>query len=265
MPPSATLASVATSDLRLPIAVRDPGLFFGSFPITETASFPPASASECWVYITLNAEIALSLPRSLELPQLMQSRRTRISIDSQWLWWALNRKYPERPLHKLSGSDLIHVLAADCARKGSRLLLLGSTPARNAMAVQRMRDRWPTLAVVGYAPEHFAQGDEGEREMHREALEAIAAFRPDYIVLGLGAAKEQRFALRCAAALDGKVRGLLCFGGAIDMASGTVRRAPPFMQRTGLEGLWRVLEQPARLGRLLRVLRIVPRLARGDY
>jgi N-acetylglucosaminyldiphosphoundecaprenol N-acetyl-beta-D-mannosaminyltransferase len=84
-------------------------------------------------------------------------------------------------------------------------------------------------------------------------------------VLGLGAPKEQRFALRCGAALDGKVRGLLCFGGAIDMASGAVRRAPRLIQCVGLEGLYRVWQQPARLGRLLRVLRVLPMLALGKY
>ncbi len=265
MPPSSTLVSAAAPDPGLPTATHGRGLRFGTFPITETASFPPAPTDECWVYLTLNAEIALSLPKSPELAQLVQSRRARVSIDSQWLWWALKRKYPGRPLHKFSGSDLIHVLAANCAREGSRLLLLGSSPSRNATAVQRLRDRWPALAVAGYAPEHYTQGSEGEREMHREALEAIAAFRPNHVVLGLGAAKEQRFALRCAAALDGKVSGLLCFGGAIDMASGAVRRAPPLIQHIGLESFYRLWQQPARLGRLLRVLRVLPMLARGAY
>lgn len=265
MPPSATFVPAVAPELLQPIAVPDRDVFFGAFPITETVSFPPSPTHECWVYLTLNAEIALSLSKCAELPQLVRSRRARISIDSQWLWWALSRKYPERQLHKLSGSALIHVLAADCARDGSRLLLLGSSPARNAMAVQRLRARWPGLCIAGYGPENFAQGDEGERKMHRTSLEAIAAFQPDYVVLGLGATKEQRFALRCAAALDGKVRGLLCFGGAIDMASGQVRRAPALWQQTGVEGLWRVLEQPTRLLRLLRVLRILPRLVQGNY
>jgi N-acetylglucosaminyldiphosphoundecaprenol N-acetyl-beta-D-mannosaminyltransferase len=241
------------------------GLWFGDFPITESAVFPPPAGRECLVYITLNAEIALSLPRSAALQQLIGSQRIRISVDGQWLWWALRRKYPGQLVRKLSGSDLIYRLAEDCARDGTRLLLLGSTPALNAMAVRRLSERCPGLAIAGYAPERYAEGAEGERDMHREALDAIAAYRPDYVVLGLGAPKEQRFALRCGAALDGKVRGLLCFGGAIDMASGAVRRAPRLIQCVGLEGLYRVWQQPARLGRLLRVLRVLPMLALGKY
>lgn len=238
---------------------------FGAFPITELEAFPPPAVAHCWVYLTLNAEIALSLPESPALQQLIESPRARISIDGQWLWWGLRRKYPDRPVAKLSGSDLIHKLAAHCAREGQRLLLLGSTARANAGAVQALRRRWPGLDVAGYAPPPFATGSAEERPMHEQSFAAIRAFGPRYVVLGLGATREQRFAQQMAARLDGSVAGLLCFGGAIDLASGVVRRAPPLWQRLGVEGVYRVLQQPSRAGRFLRVLRVIPVLASGGY
>lgn len=238
---------------------------FGRIPITERGPFPPPPSLACWVYLTLNAEIALSLDASPPLQALLQTPRARVSVDGQWLWWALRRKYPQQPLRKLAGSDLIGELAAHCARHGERLLLLGSTPRPNGAAVQRLRQRWPGLAVAGYAPPQFQPGTTGEDAALANCRDAIDAWRPHYVVLGLGASREQRAALALAPALDGRVHGLLCFGGAIDFASGLVRRAPRPWQVLGLEGLWRVIEQPARLGRLLRVLRILPALARGDY
>lgn len=240
-------------------------LRFGSFCITETQAFPPPPAAQCWAYLTLNAEIALSLPGNPALQQLIQSPRARISVDGQWLWWGLRRKYRQRPLHKLSGSDLIHRIAAHCATAGQRLLLLGSTPRANAAAVLLMRQRWPGLDVAGYAPAHCAADAGSEQAMHEQAFAAIRAHQPHHVVLGFGAAKEQRFALQMAARLDGSVIGLYCFGGAIDLAGGAVRRAPRLWQRLGLEGLYRVLQQPSRLGRLLKVLRILPVLAQRRY
>jgi len=240
-------------------------LYFGPIPITETGCFPPAPAPHCWVYVTLNAEIALSLPRSPALQALAQSPRARVSVDGQWLWWALRRKYAGDAPAKLSGSDLIHELAAHGARQGERLLLLGSTPVLNAGAVRLLRQRCPGLAVAGFAPQHRLADATGLAALEREALAAIDAHRADYVVLGLGAAKEHALAERLAPQLDGRVRGLLCFGGAIDMASGQVRRAPRLWQRLGLEGLYRVWQQPARVGRLVRVLRVLPMLVRGDY
>jgi exopolysaccharide biosynthesis WecB/TagA/CpsF family protein len=251
----------------LPGASHHPGtpMCFGPFTITETQSFPPPAQPHCWVYVTLNAEIALSLPRNPALQGLLQSGRARVSVDGQWIWWALRRKYAGRPLYKLSGSDLIHTLAGHCAAEGRRLFLLGSCAGANAQAVQRLRRCWPALAVEGLALPHFQAGQDGERAAHAQAVAALHTHRPDYVVLGLGPTKQYPFAARLAGELDGRVTGVLCFGGAIDMASGQVARAPRAWQQLGLEGLYRVLQQPARMGRLLGVLRILPRLALGRY
>ncbi len=240
-------------------------LRFGAVPITETTSFPPAPSRHCWIYLTLNAEIAQSVPTNRTLRDLVQQDRARVSVDGQWLWWALRRKYPGRTLCKMAGSDLIYQLASHCARQQRRLLLVGSTPAINAQAVMRLRRQYPSLAIAGFAPAAYQPGSLDEDAAMAATHQAVEAFEPDYVVLGLGAGKEQRMSARLAPLLDGQVTGLLCFGGAIDMASGRVRRAPRWMQRSGLEGLYRVWQQPARMLRLLRVLRVLPSLATGRY
>ncbi len=239
---------------------------FGPFTITETAVFPPSGPrGPCWVYATLNAEIALGLGDNPALQRMLATQRLRVSVDSQWLWWALRRRYPERVLVKLSGSALIHDLAAHCAEHGHRLLLVGSTPRANGLAVQRLRQRWPALEVAGFAPPMYRPGSCGETAAWHAVQEAIEAWRPDYVVLGLGVIKEHRLAQALADAFENQLVGVCCFGGAIDMASGLVRRAPPVVQRSGLECVWRVWQQPARLGRWLRALRLLPLLARGAF
>lgn len=261
--------SIVTDRLDLGPGAVDVGapLYFDRIPITETAAFPPSDpCTSCWVYVTLNAEIALGLEHNSGLRDLLDSPRLRVSVDGQWLWWALRRKYPGRVLRKLSGSDLIHDLAQHCAARGERMFLLGSTPWRNALAIARLRSAYPGLEVDGLAPPHFdARRADEERDAHALICDRLRHARPDFVVLGLGADKEHRFAALHAAALDGCVRGLLCFGGAIDMASGQVRRAPRLWQRCGLEGIYRVLQQPQRLGRMIKVTRLLPRLASGRY
>lgn len=238
---------------------------FLGVPVTETADFPPPEGPHCWVYLTLNAEIALSAPTNPRLHQLVQQQRARVSVDGQWIWWGLRRKYARRAVSKLSGSDLIYRLSAWCRASGDTVLLLGSSLQNNTAAVQALRRRYPGLKVVGHAPEHFDVDSAQEQAVLERALQAIRLSRAHYVVLGLGPEKEQRLALQLAPRLDGQVHGLLCFGGAIDMASGRVRRAPLWVQCIGLEGLYRVWQQPARFNRLLRVLRILPVLASGRY
>ena len=240
-------------------------MHFRGIQITETVAFPPPSQRQCWVYVTVNAEVALTSPGNPPLQALLQSPRARVSVDGQWIWWALRRKYAARPLAKLSGSDLIHDLARHCAAHGQRLMLLGASAEANARAVQKLRQRWPTLDVGGHAPAQFVPGEASELAALDESLGAIRTTKPDYVVLGFGPDKQFGFASSLAAELDGIVRGLLCFGGAIDMVSGQVKRAPLIWQRCGLEGIYRILQQPSRLPRFLRLLPIVPIVAFGRY
>lgn len=267
MPPLTTTIAVPPPVGGVNTAGAAKGLFFGDVPITECGPFPPAdTGGPCWVYVTLNAEIALELKTNDGLLGLLDTPRLRVSVDGQWLWWALRRKYPATSLRKLSGSDLIHRLARHCAEHGKGMLLVGSTPERNALAVARLRAACGGLKIDGFAPPHFdANQPADEAEVYRDIVQRIAQTRPDYVILGMGAHKEHRFAALHAPDLDGAVRGVLCFGGAIDMASGEVRRAPLAWQRCGLEGLYRVLQQPQRLGRLIRVTRLLPLLATGRY
>lgn len=257
--------------LPLPAPAREPAreppepLRFGEFAITETRSFPPPSRPECWVYVTLNAEIALAAQACEGLRRLLSSTRVRVSVDGQWIWWALRRKYPRRPLAKLSGSDLIYELAAHCAAGQRRLLLLGASEASNAAAVNVLQQRWPGLQVAGLAMPAFEPGTASERASLALSLQAIRAHAADYVVLALGPAKQYRFAWALAGELDGLTSGLLCFGGAIDMVSGSVRRAPKAWQDRGLESIYRVLQQPSRARRWLGTLRILPRLALGRF
>jgi N-acetylglucosaminyldiphosphoundecaprenol N-acetyl-beta-D-mannosaminyltransferase len=241
------------------------GISFRGIPITELNVFPPPPEARCWAYLTLNAEIALLHPRSPVFQALLRSRRAKVSVDGQWLWWALLKKYQGLAMTKMSGSDLIHQLAEHCAQEHRRLLLLGASTRSNALAVATLQRRWPGLEVAGFSPPHHAPGTPGEGEMHAEAIRAIRAFDADYVVLGLGCEKEMRFANATLHQLDGQVVGLLCFGGAIDLAGGLVKRAPRAWQRIGLEGLYRVWQQPSRLSRLFGVMRVLPLLVKGDY
>jgi exopolysaccharide biosynthesis WecB/TagA/CpsF family protein len=265
MPPPANAISFEAPSAPRPTTPTPTPTRFGDFVITETGSFPPPAGAACWVYVPLNAEVSLSLPHNGGLRQLLAQARLRISVDGQWLWWALRRKYPERPLAKLSGSDLIYDIARHCAAHGRRLMLLGSQTPINTAAAQTLRRCAPGLDVVAVTPRFFAAGSAAETQAHAEALAAIEAKRPDYVVLGLGVEKEHRLAAALAPRLDGRVTGFLCFGGAIDFAGGAFKRAPLGWQQAGAEGLYRVWQDPSRLRRLLRVLRILPRLAAGRY
>ncbi len=240
---------------------------FAGVRITESATFPPAPISgRCYFYVTLNAEISLLRESSDDLQQMLQLPQTRVSVDGQWILWALRRKYPSVRLEKLSGSDLIYRLADHCNNSASKLLLLGGAQGSNANAVRRLLERFPYAVIAGYSPPLWEPGQPIEEEVRRQIRERISSFKPQYIICGLGAPKEQAWAWPERDWLDKQgVNGTFFFGGAIDFVSGSVRRAPVLWQRVGLEGLYRVIQQPKRFMRLIKVLRVLPLIATGRY
>ena len=177
--------------------------------------------------------------------------------DGQPLKWAaplLGLPLPE----KVSGSDLVLPAMRLAARHGWRVHLLGGAPGVVEAAAARL------AAEVGVTIAGTAAPRIGEAPLADEAqvVEAVAATRPDVLLVCLGAPKGELFIDRNRDRLGAAVS--LSVGASLDFYVGRVRRAPRWMQRAGLEWLWRLLREPRRMARryLLRDPKFLLILAR---
>ena len=177
----------------------------------------------------------------------------------------LGKTLPER----VAGSDLVPALlsgAAEAAEDADgvslRVFLLGAAPGVAERARVNIESRWAGVEVVGtLSPPLGFENDEAENE---RILAAVAEVRPDVVIVGLGAPKQELWISRHADRLQAKVA--LCVGATIDFLAGEKRRSPQWMQRVGLEWLHRMLSEPRRLaGRYLRDAWIFPRLMWRDW
>ncbi|HEV3138052.1 MAG TPA: WecB/TagA/CpsF family glycosyltransferase [Pirellulales bacterium] len=164
-----------------------------------------------------------------------------------------------RPLPcRVPGSDLAPALfeaAAD--RGGLRVFLLGAGPGVAERAAANIASRWSTVEVVGtYSP---PLGFERDAEENESILAKIAAVKPDVLIVGFGAPKEELWIVAHRARIEAAVT--LCLGATIDFLAGKQQRAPRWMRRAGLEWLHRVASEPRRLaGRYARDAWIFPQL-----
>jgi N-acetylglucosaminyldiphosphoundecaprenol N-acetyl-beta-D-mannosaminyltransferase len=169
-----------------------------------------------------------------------------------WMSRCLGRRLPER----VAGSDLLPRLAERAAIQGHRLFLFGAPPGVAARAAERLTRDHPGLQIAGtFSPPYGFERDQDERQ---RALEVIQRARPDVVAVALGAPKQERWILA-----DGVRTGaaaLLACGGTFEMLAGLKKRAPQWAKRTGLEWLWRLAQDPARLARryLVDDLTIIP-------
>jgi N-acetylglucosaminyldiphosphoundecaprenol N-acetyl-beta-D-mannosaminyltransferase len=176
----------------------------------------------------------------------------RRALDAAWMRladgmpivWAsrlLGRPLPER----VTGSDLLPALCALAAGQGYSVFLCGGRRGVAQQAAIRLAARFPGLTVAGvYTPvDDFASNLEDQRA----AVAAVNRATPDLVFVGLGAPAQELWVYRYQAWLHAGV--VVCCGAALDYAAGVKPRAPVWMQRAGLEWLWRLAHEPRRLWR----------------
>jgi N-acetylglucosaminyldiphosphoundecaprenol N-acetyl-beta-D-mannosaminyltransferase len=162
--------------------------------------------------------------------------------DGQYLVWAsrlLGTPLPE----KISGSDLVEPLMRIAARLCWRVFLLGGAPGVAAEAGERARRDFGVNVVGTASP--FVQMDGSDSDWE-QGMEAIAATRPQLVLVAFGAPKQERWIYHNRERLGPSVA--MGVGASLDFFVGRVRRAPAWVSRIGFEWLYRLAQEPRRLG-----------------
>ena len=156
------------------------------------------------------------------------------------VWWS--RLAGRRDAQRVCGSDLLdHVCATGIAR-GYRHYFYGGSPKVVRDLAERLQARHPGLIVAGAHSPPFrkltAEEDAAEVAM-------INATRPDIVWVGLGMPKQEKWMVAHLGQVE--ATALVGIGAAFDFHAGAKKRAPAWMQRSGLEWLFRLASEPRRL------------------
>lgn len=144
---------------------------------------------------------------------------------------------------KVAGVDFADGLLGMLAQTGRSVYLLGGKPGIAEKAGENMREKHPGLRICGMADGYFTE--EGP------VLARINQARPDVLFVCLGAPKQEKFMK--AHQQDLHVRLMIGLGGSLDAFAGTVKRAPKWMIACNLEWFYRLLKEPWRFKRMLRL------------
>ncbi len=162
--------------------------------------------------------------------------------DGMPLLWAARLRRDPLPA-RVTGVDLIVACATLAAAKGYTIFLVGAGPGVAAAAAAVLQARCPGVRIVGtYAPPLGSAFDHDENET---TVRLIREARPDMLFVAFGAPTQDEWIRTRLQRLDVPV--CMGVGGAFDLLAGRVRRAPAWMQRAGLEWLYRVAQEPTRL------------------
>lgn len=163
-----------------------------------------------------------------------------ILADGMSVVWAsriLGQPLPER----VAGIDLMLGILQRGSARGYRVYCLGATADVLEAVVARITADFPGVKVVGRRDGYFTTAEEAQ------VAEAVRDAQPDVLFVAMTSPKKENFLGRWGVSLGVPVcHGV---GGSFDVLAGKVRRAPAIWQRTGLEWLYRVLQEPRRLWR----------------
>ena len=144
---------------------------------------------------------------------------------------------------RVAGSDLIAPISEEAARSGKSIYLFGSSLQVLTEASRLLQQRNAGLTIAGaFAP---PQGFNPTSEDARRCIETIGKSGADLCFVALGAPKQELFADYGKSLLPNT--SFVCIGAGLDFIAGTQVRAPYWMQRWGLEWLWRAASDPQRL------------------
>lgn len=192
---------------------------------------------------TPNVDHVCRLPRDPAFKEAYARAWLRV-VDSTILRWAA-RLSGVRLKEKLSGSDLVYSISAHAARKGHRVFYFGARPGVAEKAAEQLQARYPGLVVAGtYCPPLFF---EQAPETHEAAVKAVQEARADIIFVALGCPRQEIWLAEVVEQLGVPVA--IGVGASLDFASGRMRRAPVWMQKCGMEWIWRLCLEPRRMWR----------------
>lgn len=219
------------------------GLKFDSMTMDEALSRAEAllRGEKAAYVVTPNAEIAYEALHDGQLREMLNGADLMLPDGAGVVLASKLLRTPVK--QKVAGVDFAAGLLGILERNGQSLYLLGGKPGIGELAAQKMLEAHPQLRIAGIADGYFQ--DEAP------VIAKINASGADALFVCLGAPKQERFMVQHQQELH--VHLMAGLGGSLDAFAGTVQRAPAWMIRLNLEWLYRLIREPKRFRRMLRL------------
>ncbi|MBP2169203.1 UDP-N-acetyl-D-mannosaminouronate:lipid I N-acetyl-D-mannosaminouronosyltransferase [Erwinia toletana] len=204
--------------------------------------------------VAINAEKVLTAESDADLYKLIDDAEYKYA-DGISIVRSIRKKYPQAQVSRIAGVNLWEALMERAGREATPVFLIGGKPAVLAQTEDKLRRLW-NVNIVGSEDGYFAPAD-------REALfSRIRASGAKIVTVAMGSPKQEIVMRDCKAFYpDALYMGV---GGTYDVFTGHVKRAPMIWQNLGLEWLYRLILQPSRLRRQLRLLKYLNYHYRGQ-
>ena len=153
----------------------------------------------------------------------------------------VGRRRGNKEMERIAGPSLMGEVFNILTQKGYRHFFFGSTEETLDLLYKKLTECYPGIQIVGmYSPPFHPMTKEEDEAI----INCINETKPDFVWIGLGAPKQEKW----MADHQGKVDGLMIgVGAGFDYYAGNIKRAPKWMQKRNLEWAYRLMQEPKRL------------------
>jgi N-acetylglucosaminyldiphosphoundecaprenol N-acetyl-beta-D-mannosaminyltransferase len=191
---------------------------------------------------TANVDFVVQVQEDIELRRILFDAHM-VLCDGMPLVWA-SKKLGNPLKERVTGSDLVPRLLVESEVRGWRVFFLGGTSESVEAAASNTLKAHPKLNLVGaYSPPFKTLLEMN----HDDIIQRIHASKPDLLLVAFGCPKQEKWINMHYQELGVPVS--IGVGATLDFLAGTFKRAPIWMQRIGMEWLFRLLQEPKRLAR----------------
>ncbi|MEZ4867904.1 MAG: WecB/TagA/CpsF family glycosyltransferase [Caldilineaceae bacterium] len=188
---------------------------------------------------TINADFVVKSLHDPELRRILQEADLATADGMPLVWSARLLDVPLQD--RVTGADMVPALAQRAAEKGYSIYFLGAAPGVAAQAATILQTQYPDLRIAGIAAPSPSAVQNGDPAI----IAACRAAKPDILLVAFGNPKQEKWIYHHARQLGVPV--MMGVGGTFDFIAGVTKRAPRWMQQTGLEWLYRLVCEPRRL------------------
>ncbi|QDX28627.1 lipopolysaccharide N-acetylmannosaminouronosyltransferase [Dickeya poaceiphila] len=196
--------------------------------------------------IAINAEKVLAADHDTTLRELMLQEGHCNYADGISVVCSIRRKYPGAQVQRIAGADLWEALMQRAGQQGTPVFLLGGKPSVLAETERKLREQWQ-VNIVGTQDGYFTP------QQRQTVLEHVRDSGAQLVTVALGSPRQELLIRDCRQLHPNAL--YMGVGGTYDVFTGQVKRAPVAWQRYGVEWLYRLLTQPSRFRRQVKLLR----------
>jgi len=195
--------------------------------------------------VAINAEKMLAIENNAEVKSLIEAAEFKYA-DGISVVRSIRKKFPQAQVSRVAGADLWEALMARAGQDGTPVFLIGGKPDVLAQTEQKLRAQW-NVNIVGSQDGYFKPED------RQTLFERIRDSGAKIVTVAMGSPRQEILMRDCRLVYPNAL--YMGVGGTYDVFTAHVKRAPKVWQNLGLEWLYRLLSQPSRIKRQIKLLR----------